>query len=1492
MLAPLSAGACVVMRGSEVPTPLELARRAAAQGLTVINLPTAYWHPLAADRDALGLLAHPVRLVIAGGEAMSAAAAREWASGPASGVRLLNGYGPTETVVTCTAYDVPAALPEGAAYVPVGRPLGGRTAYVLDGRGEPAPLGVPGELCIGGVLARGYLGRPAATARAFVPDPFSATPGARMYRTGDRARWLAAGELEFVGRNDLQVKVRGFRIEPGEIEARLAEHPQVRESVVLAREDAPGGKRLLAYVVGEAAADVLRAHLAARLPEYMVPSAFVRLEALPLTPNGKLDRRALPAPDAPAARAYEAPVGETEEALAEIWAEVLGVERVGRRDDFFELGGHSLLAVRVISRVRQVLEAEVALTDLFERPVLADLARGVHEAARAELPAIEPVERGADLPLSFAQQRLWFIERLQSAGSAYHIPDRQRLRGELDRAALRRALDRIVARHEALRTVFPEVDGAPVQRIAPAEESRFHLTEHDLRGAAEAAAELRRLMAEEADAPFDLARGPLIRGRLVRMADDDHVLLITVHHIVSDGWSKGVFTRELSALYAPFRAGEPDRLPALPIQYADYAAWQRRWMEGEALRAQAEYWQETLAGAPELLELPADHARPARQEFSGGLVHLGVDQGVTAGLKALSRRHGTTLFMTLLAGWATVLSRLSGHDDVVIGTPSANRGRKEIEGLIGFFVNTLALRVDLSGSPSVADALARVKARALGAQANQDIPFEQVVGLLQPARSLSHTPLFQVMFIWQNAPEGELELSGLAAPQPAPRPAPSAQARADARTTAKFDLSLALTERGGRIVGAVEYAAALFERETVERFAGYLRRALEAMVADESQSIDRLALMPADERARVVEEWNRTDAEFPADSCLHQLFEARVERTPGAAAVVFEGEELTFAELNARANRLAHHLRALGVGPDVRVGICAERSLEMMVGLLGVLKAGGAYVPLDPAYPAERLAYMLADSAPAAVLVQTHLRDRVEGADVPVLELDAAAPAWASLPATNPERDGLTPDHLAYVIYTSGSTGRPKGVGVHHRGVVNRLSWMEAVHGLASHDIVLQKTPYSFDVSVWELFWPLAAGARLVLARPDGHRDPAYLLDILRRERVTTVHFVPSLLAVFLAYPDVERSAVPGLKRVMSSGEALPAELVARFGERLPGVELHNLYGPTEAAVDVTLWRFPADGPADRVSIGRPVPNTRIYLLDQAGEPVPVGVAGELHIGGVQVARGYLGRSDLTAERFVADPFSTYPGARVYRTGDRARWLADGTIEYLGRIDFQVKVRGFRIELGEIEARLREHAEVREAVVLAREDAPGDRRLVAYVVGPVSVAADALRAHLSERLPEHMVPAAYVRLEAWPLTQSGKLDRKALPAPEGGAYAAHEYEPPVGDTEEALAAIWGEVLGVERVGRHDSFFKLGGHSLLAVQVVSRVRQVLEVELGLGAVFEHPVLSDLAGQVLRLQLARFDPETIARLLGLAHDPGADAAPFYPGVDAAPFTADAG
>ena len=1392
------------------------------------------------------LLEHPrvaescagLRRVLCGGEALPGALLQRFHE-RLPGVALHNLYGPSEAATAAAALHCEPG--EARATVPIGRPTANVRIYLLDGAGKPVPVGVPGELFIGGAgVARGYLDRPELTAEKFVPDPFGAEPGARLYRTGDLGRRLADGQVEFLGRNDFQVKVRGFRIEPGEIEARLAEHPEVREAVVLVQGAGSGDRRLVAYWVGAATTgiDALRAHLAGRLPDYMVPAAYVRLDRLPLNPSGKLDRRALPAPegDAFATRAYEAPAGAVEAAVAEVWAEVLGLERVGRHDHFFELGGHSLRAVQVVSRVRQALGVEAALGEMFLHPVLADFARGLERAGRAELPPIVPADRARPLALSFAQQRLWFVEQMGGTGATYHVPRRLRLHGALDRAALVRALDRIVARHEALRTTFEQADGEPVQRIAPAEESGFRLLARDLTGHPEAGAELARIAEEEADAPFDLARGPLIRGRLVRLAADDHVLLVTMHHIVSDGWSMGVFIQELSALYGAFSRGEADPLPPLPVQYADYAAWQRRWVDGDVLREQADFWKRSLEGAPELLELPTDRPRPARQDFDGALVELELDEELAAGLRELARRHGATLFMTVLAGWAATLARLSGQRDVVVGTPAANRGRSEIEGLIGFFINTLALRVELSGSPTVAELLARVKALTLGAQQHQDMPFEQVVELVQPARSLAHAPLFQAVLTWQNAPRSALELPGLTL----------GSVDALQRVTAKYDLSLTLGESGGRIVGAVAYATALFERATIERWTGFLRNVLRGMAAGEGRRVDGLALLPEDERWLVLEEWNRTARPWPRGVGMNELFEAQVAARPGAPALVWGDEELTYAELDARANRLAHGLRGLGVGPDARVGVMLERGVELVVSILAVIKAGGAYVPLDPGYPAERLRLMLEDSGVRVLLTRSELAPAVGDVALSVVHLDRAADALASQPA-GPVRGGADPENLAYIVYTSGSTGRPKGVMVAHRHVVQLVCETDYVR-FGPGDRVAQASNASFDALTFEAWGAFLNGATLVGIPRDVLLSPAAFRETLREQGITTLYQTTALLnQLSREQPDI----FAPLREVLFGGQAVDADSVRRLIEAGKPRRLLHMYGPTET----TAWcsyenvEHVADD-ALTVSVGRGTGNQRIYLLDGALNPVPIGVAGEAYVGGDGVVRGYLDRPALTAERFLPDPFAAEPGTRMYRTGDRLRWTAAGKLEFVGRVDEQVKVRGFRIEPGEIEAVLTAHAEVREARVIVREDEPGEQRLVAYVVGGAD--ADAMREHLRRSLPEYMVPTAFVALDAIPLTPNGKLDVKALPAPEFGADERHVA--PRTPTEEVLAGIWGSVLGVETVGVHDDIFELGGHSLLVTRVVSRVRDALGVGLPLRALFEGPTVAELAERVDELRRA--------------------------------------
>ncbi|MGD7080945.1 amino acid adenylation domain-containing protein, partial [Ralstonia pseudosolanacearum] len=1068
----------------------------------------------------------------------------------------------------------------------------------------------------GAGVARGYLNRPELTAERFVENPFHSEGRERMYRTGDLGRWLPDGSLEYQGRADAQVKLRGFRIELGEIEARLSQCAGVREAVVTVREDAPGEQRLVAYYVsGEAIeAQTLREQLQSRLPEYMVPAAYVRLEHLPLTPNGKLDRKGLPAPEgqAYASTAYEAPQGEVEQTLAGIWQTLLGVERVGRHDDFFALGGHSLQAVRLVAQVRSQLGAELGLTELFAQPSLSAVAQAIVRGQGSALPAITVADRSGPLPLSFAQQRLWFLAQMEGGSEAYHIPVGLRLKGELDEDALRRALDRIVARHEALRTCFVTEEGQAVQRVASADVG-FALDCVDLQGQADREQALATLSEREANTPFDLAHGPLIRGRLVKLGEHEHVLLITMHHIVSDGWSQGVLARELGTLYEAYRSGGEDPLPALPIQYADYAVWQRRWLEGGELQRHGTYWEQALASAPTLLSLPTDRARPAQQDYAGGSVEVAFDETLSAGLRKLSQRHGTTLFMTVLAGWSALLSRLSGQGEVVVGSPVANRTRSEVEGLIGFFVNTLALRVEVGGA-TVSELLERVKAKVLEAQAHQDLPFEQVVERIRPVRSLSHSPVFQAALSWLNteAVGLSLELEGL-----------TIEGVGAGQAAAKFDLTLELRETSEGLTGSLDYATALFDRATIERYLGYLQRLLKAMAADDSQEVNRIALLDEGERTQLLESWNETKAPYPQASTIHGLFEAQVRRTPEAIAVEHEGRQVSYAELNARANRVAHALIGLGVGPDARVGLCAERSVELVIGLLGILKAGGGYVPLDPSYPQDRLAYMLEDSAPVAVLAQSNTREQLGALSVPVLDLDGPLEEAEH----DPQVTGLEPHHLAYVIYTSGSTGRPKGVVVEHRNTVNFLAWAARAFPPASLARTLFSTSLNFDLSVFECFAPLTTGGRIdivvnVLALGDGTHD------------VRLINTVPSALSALLESSGLD----PAVEVVNVAGEALKRELVERLFAQTQARRLYNLYGPSETTT-YSSWVCMDRQTGFQAHIGRPIANTQIYVLDAYRQPVPLGVTGEIYIGGAGVARGYLNRPELTAERFVVNPF-------------------------------------------------------------------------------------------------------------------------------------------------------------------------------------------------------------------------------------------------------------
>ena len=1437
---PLMFGAAlVVARPEGHKDPAYLAALIEQRGITTIHfvpsMLNAFVEDIGIGRDRCVSLER----VFCSGEALSPTTASAFFA-RLPGSELHNLYGPTEAAVDVTHWP----CSPGDAVIPIGRPIDNTRIYLLDERMEPVPIGVRGELYIGGVqVGRGYLNRDELTAARFVADPFDPAPGARLYRTGDVARYLPSGDIEYLGRADFQVKVRGFRIELGEIEAVLGQHPGVREATVVVREDTPGDKRIIAYLVpaGEApTTTALRAFLGERLPEYMVPSVLLPLLAMPLSASGKVDRNALPAPETTAeARACVAPRGPIEEAIAAVFAEVLRLPAVSAHDGFFELGGHSLLATRVSSRVRAAFGVDIPVRLLFDASTPAALAAHVEALIRegkesASLPLVR-VPRTSPLPLSFAQERMWLLDQLDPGDPSYIIPRALRLRGKLDIPALERSLRDIVARHEVLRTTFATVDG----RARPVFHARVATTLPVTRWPAAPAGERESLARREAEAeahrPFNLAEGPLFRVRLLEIDAEDHLLTLMMHHIVSDAWTLEVFNAELATLYQGHREGRSVALPELPIQYADYAVWQRRSLDGARLEEQLAYWKSRLDGAERSLDLPTDRPRAAVATRRGAKRRFSLPAELTTRLEEISRKNEATLFMTLLAAFDVLLLRSTGQSDLVVGTPVANRGHAETEGLVGFFLNTLVLRTKVEEDLRFSDLVKRVKEACLGAYAHQDIPFERLVQEIEPERDLSRSPLFQVMFTLQSAMHAReaMTLPGLAL------------AREDVESgTSKFDLTLSMEDRPSGLSCWIEYATDLFDAATIARMEGHLRTLLTALVRAPESRVRDLSILDEAERRTVLVDWNATAFAHPEDACIHEVFEAQAARTPDATALIFEDRRLSYRELNARANQLAHALRRRGVSPDVLVGVCMDRSVEMVVALHGILKAGGAYVPLEPEYPKDRLAFMLEDTRVPVVLTQAHLGGALPEHTAAVIRLDSEWDSIATEPETNPARAGLSLDSLAYAIYTSGSTGRPKGALNAHRGILNRLFWMQRTCALDAPDRVLQKTPFSFDVSVWEFFWPLMFGAALVVARPEGHKDPAYLEGIFEAQGITTTHFVPSMLKAFL--DELGQSRCASLKRVFCSGEALPPAMVDAFFSRLPGAELHNLYGPTEAAVDVTSWVC-RPGSAI-VPIGRPIDNTQIYLLDGRMEPVAPGVRGELYIGGVQVGRGYLNRPELTAERFVTDPFSSEPGAQLYRTGDVARHLPSGDIEYLGRADFQVKIRGFRIELGEIEAALAAHPAVREVTVLAREDAPGQKRLVGYLVcadGQAPTVGD-LRAFLKDRLPEYMVPSTFVLLGDMPLTSSGKVNRRALPAPEAapGAETGADFIAPRSPAEETLCRIWAGILRLPEVGIHDNFFELGGDSILSIQVVARALQA-GLHLTPRQLFQHQTVAELA-----------------------------------------------
>ncbi len=1445
IFAPLTCGGTVIL----AENALALRTIANASAVTLLNtVPSAITELL-----SLGALPTSVRVINLAGEPLRTEVVRRiCASTPAA--KIYDLYGPSE----CTTYSTwMRRTPEGRQSI--GRPIANTQIYILGGHMQPVPIGVVGEICIGGSgVARGYLNQPKLTQEKFIADPFSIDPGARLYKTGDLARYLPDGNIEFLGRIDNQVKIRGFRIELGEIESVLGQHSGVRQSAVIVREDTVDERLLVAYVVAidDPAPSIndLRSFLKANLPEYMIPSAFVFLESLPLTTNGKVDRKALPVPDQtrPELDAiFMSPRTPMEEMLAEIWAEVLKVEGIGIHDNFFDLGGHSLLATQVVSRMRRAVQVEIPLRALFESPTVVGLAARIEEIHQKQhglqAPPLLAVSRDKDLPLSFAQHRLWFLDQLEPGSTVYNVPIAVRIRGPLDVAALERSINEIIARHEILRTTFSTVEGEAVQIIAPS--SSHSLPVVDLSGQAESARaeQARRLAREEAWRPFDLARGPLVRVTLLRLGQEDHVLLLTLHHIVSDGWSMKVLFRELSALYNAFSQNHPSPLSQLPIQYADFGAWQRQWLQGEILETQLSYWKKQLKDVVPL-QLPTDRPRPALPSYRGARESIELSKELTQELKALSRSHDVTLYMTLLAAFQTLLFRYTAQDDIAVGAPIAGRTHDETEGLIGFFVNTLVLRSDLSGNPPFRELLGRVREVALGAYAHQDLPFEKLVEELQPERNLGHSPLFQVMFVLQNtvasAPVREfagikLRLFGVES------------------EPAKFDVMLTMREGAGGLKGSLLYNTDLFDEVTIKRMVGHFQTLLEGIVAHPEQRISELSVLTDSERHQLLVEWNDTKGEYPRDKCIHRLFEDQVERSPDAIALANADQQLTYGALNRRANQLAHYLRKQGVGPEVLVGICMERSLDLIVGLLGILKAGGAYVPLEPDYPKERLAFMREDAEVSLLLTQEKFL--FEMSRQPVVCLDRDREKIAQQSDRNPVSQ-VRADNLAYVIYTSGSTGRPKGVQIEHQSLVNCLWSIGKQVGLNKKDVLLAVTTVSFDIAALELYLPLIVGATVVLAGRDDALDGRRIVDRLKSSGATVMQSTPSSWKLLV---DAGWEGHDDFK-ILCGGEALSERLADQLLER--AASLWNLYGPTET----TVWSTTARVKASKrpVPIGRPIANTRLFILDSHLHPVPIGVPGELCVGGDGVARGYRNRPDLTAERFILNPFSDPPEARLYRTGDLARYLPDGNIEFYCRIDNQVKIRGYRIELGEVESVLAQHPAIQQAVVIAREDTPGGRRLVAYCVATAdsNPLPHDLRSYLKHKLPDYMIPSTFVLLDSLPLAPNGKLDRKALMAPDGGRPELDDgFAAPRTPLEETLANIWAKALRLDKVGIHDNFFDLGGHSLLATQVMSRMQNAFSVELPLRQMFESPTVAELAIIITETQHKRGSDTQQAQIL---------------------------
>jgi len=1347
--------------------------------------------------------------------------------------QILNLYGPTENAAVSLSWNIKTVLPGSS--IPVGRPLGNRTAYILSREGQLLPAGAAGELYVGGAgVSRGYLNQPALTAEKFVPDPFSDIPEARLYRTGDLARWLPDGSIAYLGRIDEQVKIHGHRIEPGEIENVLLQYPDVKQAVVLMQTKSTGDKYLVAYIVPGHAFDkeALAEYLKGRLPAYMIPSQLVTLEKIPLSSSGKADRKALLAleGDSLDAAAYVAPANETEQQLLDIWERFLQRKQISTTANFFELGGHSLLASRVVTAIRSTLRIELSITSFFQYPTIAKMAAYLIGKDKEDvLPAITAGKRPSRIPLAFSQERLWFIDQLNGT-VAYHIPLAIRLNGVLDEAALSYALSAVVNRHEALRTVIRQEHGVPYQQLLEADGWQLNIIAGEKYTSPEL---LQSRLIELVNAPFDLARDYMLRACLIRLSADEHILLITLHHISSDGWSVTLLVNDIAELYNACIEKRPAVLEPLPLQFADYAVWQRSIAESDRLRKQLSYWERQLEGV-EVLQLPADFSRPAIQSTRGALQRFTLDPALSGQLQQFSLKQDVTLFMTLLAAFKVLLYRYSGQDDICVGSSIAGRTQEEVAGVMGFFVNTLALRSDLSQHPSFLTLLQQVKQTTLAAYDHQDVPFEKVVEAVNTDRDLSRTPLFQVLFELQNTPAVDLvQLGSLAV------------TREEVKyNTAQFDLVVSLEESPEGLTGYVEYGTDIFREETISQLMAHFAQLLKTVITVPDTRINILPLLTDAEEHQQLVTFNDTTADFPHDSTLIDLFTSQARRTPAATALVMEDQVFTYASLDERSNQLAHYLRDAGVDSTSLIPVCLDRSPEMVIAILGIMKAGGAYLPVDPGYPEDRVAYMLNDSKASLVISSGADKQKVENAGtVRIISLDEERAIISAYPGTALTNLPL-PSQLAYVIYTSGSTGLPKGAMIEHAGMLNHLFAKVNDLGMNADSIVAFTAAFTFDISVWQMFSALLSGGYTIIYPTDTILQPAALIQAVERDKVTILEVVPSYLSAILA--TVKEASLQKLQYLLVTGETVPRQLLAEWfsHKNYRTIPVVNAYGPTEASDDITHHFMYETPEHSNVPLGKPIQNLHIHILDTSLQLCPIGVAGEICVSGIGVGRGYLNRPELTAEKFVKDPYSENGRVPMYRTGDLGKWLPDGTIVHLGRIDDQVKIRGYRIELGEIERVIEKSGMIKQVVVITKADHHQQQQLVSYVVGQENFDKDELLAYLKTKLPEYMVPMQWVVLPEMPLSANGKINRKALPELDI-TVSKDMYVAPTNEREERLAAICAKLLEAERVSIYDNLFEIGMHSLLVMRLAATVHEEFGLQVSVRTFFQLTTIAALA-----------------------------------------------